>query len=258
MFRLTNVIFIRLQPNCYSVLKLFQMRMAGTHNLVPCRIYFGIPPWIWFWLIGKEKNYCSYLHSIWVREIDSKINRLISYQCKRSVCKKADKPSIKTNIAMVSTLQKAKMTHKQTPPYQLSMTKAWRNTISHNTSANSVLKNWNKKKMHTFPMFDYKEWREQSKILHELTSMSKGQGPQTKIGCCMRNWSQHIFNSMNSGMNEDLRNIFFIVAMASVLHLWTSNTITIQTTLSITIANWLTIDWMVLRHVKEDKIKENG
>lgn len=41
---------------------------------------------------------------------------------------------------MVSTLQNAKMIHRQTPPYQLSMTNAWRNTISHNTSANSILK----------------------------------------------------------------------------------------------------------------------
>lgn len=38
------------------------------------------------------------------------------------------------------------------------------------------------------------------------------------------------------------------MTMASVLYFTPSDAITIQATLSITIANWLTINWMMLLH----------
>lgn len=68
--------------------------------------------------------------------MDIIINKMSSYQCKRSVCKKADRPSIKTRIPMVRTPQNAKMIHKATPPSHPFTVNACRRTISHNTSAN--------------------------------------------------------------------------------------------------------------------------
>lgn len=61
-----------------------------------------------------------------------------TYQCKRNVCKNADRPSIMTRMPMVRPAQKAKITHKNMPPDQPFCTNACRNTMSHSTSANSV------------------------------------------------------------------------------------------------------------------------
>lgn len=61
----------------------------------------------------------------------------LAYQCKRSVCKKADNPSIMTKIAKVQAAQAAKITYRIMAPVQLSLCKPFDKTMFHNTSDNS-------------------------------------------------------------------------------------------------------------------------
>lgn len=65
-----------------------------------------------------------------------------TYQCKRNVCKKADKPSIITRIAIVNIAQNAKITNNAIPPTGDVPDKPCCNTIFHNTSDNSKRKDY--------------------------------------------------------------------------------------------------------------------
>lgn len=69
-----------------------------------------------------------------------------TYQCKRNVCKKADKPSIMTKIDKVKPAHAAKIKKRIIPPTQLSLCKPFDNTMFHNTSDNSVRQFQNYKK----------------------------------------------------------------------------------------------------------------
>lgn len=60
------------------------------------------------------------------------------YQCKRSVCKNADKPSITTSIAKLKNAQAANIKYKNTAPVYNSPFNPIDNTMVHNTSDNSV------------------------------------------------------------------------------------------------------------------------
>lgn len=62
---------------------------------------------------------------------------MIIYQCKRSVCKNADRPSISTRIPIVRTAQKPKTNHNQIPPIHEDRIRPLVITIPHNTSDNS-------------------------------------------------------------------------------------------------------------------------
>lgn len=63
-----------------------------------------------------------------------------TYQCRRSVCRNAERPSIKTKMPTVKTAQKANTTVKKMPPSQPSLFKPRDKTIVHKTSASSVNK----------------------------------------------------------------------------------------------------------------------
>lgn len=55
--------------------------------------------------------------------------------------------------------------------------------------------------------------------------------------------TQYVFNGVNSWVNENFSNVFFIMTVS----LWLlNNTIGIQTTFGVPISNWLMINWMML------------
>lgn len=62
---------------------------------------------------------------------------LNTHQCKRNVCKNADKPSIMTRIAMVNTDQAAKVKYKAIGPKFEFKSKPLRRTIVQSTSDSS-------------------------------------------------------------------------------------------------------------------------
>lgn len=59
-------------------------------------------------------------------------------QCKRKVCRNADKPSMRTKIPTVRTAQNAKIAHKITPPNHDSDFSPICKTMVHKTSDNSA------------------------------------------------------------------------------------------------------------------------
>lgn len=65
------------------------------------------------------------------------INVYYSYQCKRRVCRKADKPSIITNMANVKRDHAAKKMYIFIDPTYVASLRAIWNTIFHNTSDSS-------------------------------------------------------------------------------------------------------------------------
>lgn len=131
-YYLLENIFNRLQLRWRFVQEWYRMRTVGTRSPVLGRTYSGIQP-----CCSHEKKQKEYKNQIVVHFIFP-IEKFIAYQCKRSVCKKAERPSINTKMPTVSTPQNPKMIHRIMPPYQLSMTKPWRRTMFHSTSANSV------------------------------------------------------------------------------------------------------------------------
>lgn len=62
---------------------------------------------------------------------------MLAYQCKRRVCKKADKPSIMTKMARVKTAQAANTTYSMIEPVASELWRPLDNTMFHNTSDNS-------------------------------------------------------------------------------------------------------------------------
>jgi len=62
------------------------------------------------------------------------------YQCKRSVCKKAERPSISTRMPTVRIAQKPKTNHNQIPPIHEFSIRPLDMTILHKTSDNSEKK----------------------------------------------------------------------------------------------------------------------
>lgn len=80
---------------------------------------------------------------------------------------------------------------------------------------------------------------------HILTSMSKRQGPQTQIGCGMRNRAQYIFNGVYALVYENLRN--FLLVMAALIAGRTHRTLmAVQTSFGVAILDRLMIDGLML------------
>lgn len=65
------------------------------------------------------------------------------YQCNRSVCRNADRPSIITNIASVNSDHTPNIMYSLIAPQYESLVKPIRKTMFHNTSESSVNKNCN-------------------------------------------------------------------------------------------------------------------
>lgn len=60
-----------------------------------------------------------------------------AYQCRRSACKKADKPSMMRRMAIVSVAKAKKMTERKTKPTRLWVPRPRRITMDHSTSDSS-------------------------------------------------------------------------------------------------------------------------
>lgn len=113
-------LFKKVQPQCKGT----GFMLIGFKTLVRKRCY---------------KLYTSLSEQINTNKLtETNATNTRTYQCSRSACKKADKPSMMRRMATVRTAKKQKTTARMKPPPMLLLERPMCITMVHSTSASSV------------------------------------------------------------------------------------------------------------------------